>query len=87
MFKVSIALVACALVGFAQAGLRDDNCGRGDITFDGIYGRIQCNYKDRVSQHYKYESGVHSFWAYTDDEPHFIRAYGRNPRTEMSFDK
>ena len=85
MFKVSCAIIAVvSFVGLAKATFRDDACGKAEVWFSGLYGRVQCDYTDRASQHYREENGVQYLWAYTNDQPHSANANGRNPRTEIT---
>ena len=85
MIKVTIAVLSVlTFVGQSEARFRDDKCGKAEIWFDRYYGRIQCDYTDRASEHYKFENGVHYTWAYTNDERHSVGAKGVNPRTEIT---
>jgi len=86
MFKVSlttVAVLAFATISQAQT-FRDDKCGDAEIWFGGIYGRVQCNYNDRASAHFKFSGGEQHLWAFTNDLPHSKSANGPNPRTEVT---
>jgi hypothetical protein len=79
------ALAVVSFVGLTEAfKFRDDKCGDAEVWFDGYYGRVQCNYKDYASGHYRYEDGHHAIWAFTDDLPHMIGAGGEHSRTEIT---
>ena len=86
MIKVSLAVIsAVSFIGLTEAfRFRDDKCGDAEVWFDGYYGRVQCDYNDYASGHYRYEDGHHAIWAFTDDEPHMNGAKGKNPRTEIT---
>ncbi len=86
MFKVSLttaAVFAFAALSQAQT-FRDDKCGDAEVWFGGIYGRVQCDYNDRASAHFKFNGGEQWLWAYTNDAPHSPNANGKNPRTEVT---
>ena len=85
MMRISIAsLAVISSVGFTSAFLYDNKCGKAAFEFDGIFGRVQCNYNEMASKRYSYSYGVHKLWAYTDDLPHSKNAGGKNPRTEIT---
>ena len=86
MLRLSFAMAVLALAGLAEARFRDDKCGKAEVWFGNIHGRIQCNYKDRASKHFKESNGVLTTWAYKNDLPHNPRAGGRHPRTEVTLE-
>ncbi len=68
MIKITLASLAVfSCIGLSQAGFKDGPCGKAEVTFDGLYGRVQCDYKLKASQRYKLEDGVHKLWAYYSD--------------------
>jgi hypothetical protein len=86
MLRVSFAIAVLALAGLAEARFRDDQCGKAEVWSGNIHGRIQCNYKDKASQHFKESNGVLTTWAYKNDLPHTLKAKGVNPRTEVTLE-
>ena len=79
-------MAVLALAGLAEGRFRDDKCGKAEVWSGNIHGRIQCNYRDQASQHFKELNGVLTTWAYKNDLPHNARANGRHPRTEVTLE-
>jgi hypothetical protein len=68
LFKIT-ALSSIFAVSMAQ--IVNDKCGRASITFSGLNGRIQCNYKDNAQpNHASLANGILKLTAFTDDLPH-----------------